>query len=226
MRIVAILLFSLVFTFSAFAQEDEVTFKMEVRSAFVWGEDVPGGAVSWTVQDPLTRSSIRKLKHAGVELSSRVGFEKLRSEQVQELIAYTTTVVNNTDAPLSVEYSGITIDGHSISPLSILPSSRSLDHKRVKTNPNTVELGKLYCFKSGFLSEDHLLTPSQRSPTLVVEPRTSLTVSNVIRDPRYYPILCSTDGCLPKGTIRYAIRVGGHEYVFVWPGRLVVNCGK
>jgi len=223
---VAVLLFSLVFMFSVFAQEDESTFRVEVRSAFVWGEDVPGGAVSWSVQDPLTGSSIRKLKHAGVELSSRMGFEKLPSEQLHELIAYTTTVANNTDTPLSVEYAGTTIDGHSVPPLSIIPASKSRHHKRFKANGNAVGLEELYCFRSGFLSEDHFLMQSERSSTLVVDPRSSLTVSSVSRDPRYYPILCSTDGCLPKGTIRYAIRVGCHDYVFTWSSRMVVNCGK
>ena len=227
MRIAGLVsLLGLACALSAFAQEDAVSFKSEVRSAFVWGEDALGGAISSTVQDPLTGISIRKLRHAGVEVSSRMGFEKLRSEQVQELVAYTTSIVNNTDTALPVEYGGITIDGHTVSPLSIVPASKSLDRKRIKRNANMVESRELYCFVSGFLSEEHFLTTDDRSSRMVVDPRSSATVSSVIRDPRHYPILCSLEGCLPKGTVRYVIRVGGHDYVFIWPGRLIVNCGK
>ncbi len=227
MRIAGIIpLLGLACALSAFAQEDAVSFKSEVRGAFVWGEDAPGGAISWTVQDPLTGISIRKLKHSGVEVSSRMGFEKLHSEQVQELVAYTSTIVNNTDTPLSVEYGGIAIDGHTVPPLSIAPTSKSFERKRVKSNANMVESGKLYCFVSGFLSEEHFLTADDPSSRMIVDPRSSVTVSTVIRDPRHYPILCTSEGCLPKGTVRHVIRVGGHDYVFIWPGRLIVNCGK
>jgi len=227
MRIAGLIpLLGLACALSAFAQEDAVSFKTEVRGAFVWGEDVPGGAISWTVQDPLTGTSIRKLGHAGVEVSSRMGFEKLRREQVQELVAYTTTIVNNTDTALPVEYGGVTIDGHTVPPLSVVRASKSLDRKRIKSNAKMVESGELYCFVSGFLSEEHFLTMDDRSSRIIVDPRSSVAVSSVIRDPRHDPILCSLDGCLPKGTVRYVIRVSGHDYVFIWPGRLIANCGK
>jgi hypothetical protein len=225
MKIAGILvLWSLASSPGAFAQEEAPTFKMEVRSAFVWGEDVPGGAVSWTAQDPLTGVGILKLRYAGVEVSSRMGFEKIRSEQVQEFIAYTTTIANSTNTTLSVEYVGMTVDGHTVPPLSI--ASKASDRKRPKNQPNIVEIEKLYCFRSGFLSDTSFLPATGQPSGLTVAPQHSLTVSSVIRDPRHYPILCSTEGCLPKGTIRYGIRVGSHDFVFIWPGRSIANCGK
>lgn len=227
MKIAGILvLWSLAFSPGAFAQEEAPTFKMEVRSAFVWGEDVPGGAVSWTAQDPLTGVGIPKLRYAGVEVSSRMGFEKIRSEQVQEFIAYTTTIANSTNTTLSVEYLGMTVDGHAVPPLSIIRVSKASDLKRSKNLPNIVEIEKLYCFRSGFLSDTSFLPTNGQPSGLTVAPQHSLTVSSVIRDPRHYPILCSTEGCLPKGTIRYGIRVGSHDFVFIWPGRSIANCGK
>jgi len=227
MKIAGILaLWNLAFALGAFAQEEAPTFKMEVRSAFVWGEDVPGGAVSWTARDPLTGVGILKLRYAGVEVSSRMGFEKIRSEQVQEFIAYTTTIANSTNTTLSVEYGGMTVDGHTVPPLSIIPTSKALDLKRSKKQPNNVEIEKLYCFRSGFLSDASFLPTNDQPSGLTVAPQHSLTVSSVIRDPRHYPILCTTEGCLPKGTIRYGIRVGSHDFVFIWPGRSIANCGR
>jgi hypothetical protein len=227
MKIAGILvLWSLASSPGPFAQEEAPTFKTEVRSAFVWGEDVPGGAVSWTAQDPLTGVGILKLRYAGVEVSSRVGFEKIRSEQVQEFIAYTTTIANSTNTTLSVEYVGMTVDGHTVPPLSIIPASKVSGLKRSKNQPNIVEIEKLYCFRSGFLSDTSFLPTNGQPSGLTVAPQHSLTVSSVIRDPRHYPILCSTEGCLPKGTIRYGVRVGSHDFVFIWPGRSIANCGK
>jgi hypothetical protein len=219
-------LLSVVFTLTAFAQVDAAPFKTETRSTFIWGEDALGGAISWTVRDPLTGAGIFKLRYAGIEVSSRMGFEKIRTDETQELIAYTTTVVNNTEAVVSVGYGGITIDGHIVSPLSLVPSRRTLGKKLKRNDVNVVEVAGLYCFKSGFLSDEYFLPTNQPSFGLDVEPQHSLTVSSVVRDPRHYPILCSAEGCLPKGTIRYAIRVGSHDYVFVWPGQSIVNCGR
>jgi len=227
MKIAVILaLWSVVITVGVFAQEETPTFKMEVKSAFVWGEDVPGGAVSWTAQDPLTGAGVLKLRYAGVEVSSRMGFEKIQSEQVQEFIAYTTTIANSTNSALSVDYGGMTVDGHLVPPLSTIPGSKALELKSRKNQRGLVQVEQLYCFSSGFLSEARFLPTNEQLSTLTVAPQHSLTVSGVIRDPRPYPILCSVEGCLPKGTIRYIIRVGSRDYVFIWPGRSIVNCGK
>ena len=80
-------------TLAAFAQEDIQTFKVEATNAFVWGEEDRSGAVSSSVQDPITGNTIRKLKHGGIEVSSRAGFERVGNE---ELLSFTTTVVNAT----------------------------------------------------------------------------------------------------------------------------------
>ena len=218
---IAGLFVSLIFSsVSLLAQQDIPTFKTQAKSAFVWGEDTTSGAISSRVTDPLTRSETLKLRYAGVEVSSRMGFEKLQREQSWEYIAYSTTIVNNTDAGVAVKYGEITVDGRIVSPL-VASGTKS----RQKT-ANTFEMERSYCFSSGFLSHENVLTAREQSPGLIVEPQRSLTVSSVVRDPRHYSILCSTNGCLPKGIIRYSIQVGAHDYVFIWPGRFLFNCGR
>ncbi|HEY3620469.1 MAG TPA: hypothetical protein VGK96_27015 [Candidatus Sulfotelmatobacter sp.] len=224
-RTILILFSSLVLAACALAQSDVATFKVDARSAFVWGEDVPTGAKSWTVKDPLTGTESLKLSHEGVEVSSRMGFEKLHPEDAVELIAFTTTIVNNTQTKLSVQAAGITVDGHLASLLSV-GSSRKSQKSEVKNRTRAVANRNLYCFTSGFLSSENFLSNIDPTSVLVVNPRGSLNVSGVIRDPRNYSMLCSVDGCFPKGSLRYAIRVGGHEYIFIWPGRAIVNCGR
>lgn len=210
------------FLLCSFAQEDAPTFKTQARSAFVWGEDGPSGAISSRLIDPLTGNEILKLRHAGIEISSRMGFEKLNREQSWEFIAYTSTIVNNTQERVSVKYGEITVDGRIVSPLSI--SDRHYRHRQNKKE--SVKIATLYCFSSGFLSQENFLTVDDQLSGLTVEPRSSLTVSSIFRDPRHYSILCSVDGCLPKGVIRYSIHVGAHDYIFVWPGRSLVECGR
>lgn len=224
-RTIVAVLSSLVLLSPAIAQSDTATLKVDSRNAFVWGDDMPNGAKSWSVKDPVTGNEILKMSHEDVEVSSRMGFEKPRRDETVELIAFTTTIVNNSQRKLPVEAGEIAVDGHLASLLSVDSSSKG--HKtKFNNQTNVVHSGKLYCFTSGFLSSETFLSKVDPLPTLVVDPRRSLTVSGVIQDPRNYSILCSVDGCFPKGSIRYGIRVGGHEYVFTWPGRLVVNCGR
>ena len=207
----------------AFGQSDVATFRVDSRSTFVWGEDMPSGAKSWSVRDPLTGTETLKMSHEGVEVSSRMGFEKLHPEESGELIAFTTTIANNTSMKVSVETGEIAVDGRIAPPLSIDASRKARGESNSRTN--VVRSGKLYCFTSGFLSSENLVGADSPS-AFVVGPRSSLSISSVFQDPRHYSILCSLDGCFPKGSIRHAIRVGGHEYIFVWPGRSVVNCGR
>lgn len=209
----------------ALAQSDLATFKVDVPSAFVWGHDTPTGAKSWSTKDPVTSAEILKLSHEGVEVSSRMGFEKLYPQAAVELISFTTTIVNNTQATLSVESGGISVDGRLTSLLSVVASRKNRKNE-FENGAGTVESGSLYCFTSGFLSSENFLSRIGPQPTLVVAPGGALAVSGVIEDPRHYSMLCSLDGCFPKGSIRYAIRVGSHEYVFIWPGHSIVNCGK
>jgi hypothetical protein len=216
-----------VFTFApgTFGQNGPVI-KTEVMSSFVWGEDSPSGAVSATIQDPLTGNAIHTLNYSGIEVSSRIGFESVGTDEVGTFLSYTTTIVNTTDSSLSVRYGGISVDGHVASPLGVVLPGKKLSKKERKSNPEFVELGKFHCFTSGFLSRDIFFSATALSQVLTVAPRTALTVSSVIRDPRnYHSVLCSVEGCYPTGTIRYYCKVNDKDYVFVWPGRSAVYCG-
>jgi len=218
--------FALTFSAPALCQVDLPTFKAEVRSTFIWGEDAPAGATSSAMKDPLTGNEILKLKHNGVEVSSRMGFEKLRPEDVAEFIAYSTTIINNTETELAVERGGITVDGYLVTPLSVDANIKGVKKKPSKEGMDALRMRDLHCFKSGTLPGEKSLLVELPSSAVIVEPRSSRTVSGVIKDPRHYPILCSVDGCFPKGTIRYSIRAGGHEYIFTWQGRSVANCSR
>jgi len=206
--------------------QDGPTVKTEVMSAFVWGEDSPSGAVSSTIQDPLTGNALHTLSYAGIEVSSRLGFERFGTDGMGTFLNYTTTIVNSTESTLSVRYGGISVDGHAASLLSIVPPGQKLSKKQRKSKPDVVELGKIHCFTSGSLSSDNFFSANSSSQALTVAPRTALTVSSVIRDPRgYHPLRCSIDGCYPTGTIRYYIKVNNKDYVFVLSGRSTVYCG-
>jgi hypothetical protein len=211
---------------SVFGQDGVPIIKAEVMSAFVWGEDSPSGAVSSTIQDPLTGNAIHTLSYAGIEVSSRIGFERVGTDEVGIFLSYTTTIVNSTDATLSVRYGGITVDGHVASPLWVVPTGKKLNKKELKSKPDAVELGKIHCLTSGFLSGDNFFSANPSSQVLTVVPRTALTVSSIVLDPRrYHSLLCSVEGCYLTGTIRYYLTVNTKDYVFVWPGRSAVYCG-
>lgn len=215
----------LVFTLGAFGQNDGATFKTEVRSAFVWGEDSPEGAVSSTVQDPLTGNVIPRLSYSGIEVSSRMGFERAGLGQNGSFLNYTTTIVNNTDSTIPVRYGGISVDGHPASPLTVL-TDKHVNKKKARAKSDAVELSEMNCFTSGFLSSENFFSANTSSQTLSVLPGTALTVSSVIRDPRSYSLRCSIEGCYPTGTIRYYVKVNGLDYVFLLPGRSATYCGK
>jgi hypothetical protein len=214
------------FTLSVFGQDGVPTIKAEVMSAFVWGEDAPSGAVSSTIRDPLTGNTIHMLSYAGIEVSSQIGFEGVGTDKVGTFLNYTTTIVNGTGSTLSVRYGGISVDGHAASPLSLAPIGKKLTKKERESNPDVVELGKMHCLTSGFVSNDNFFSANASSQVLTVSPRTALTVATVIRDPRsYHSVLCSVEGCYPTGTIRYYLTVDHKDYVFAWPGRSAVYCG-
>jgi len=206
-------------------QEDLTTFKAEAKSAFVWGEDAPEGAVSSTVEDPLTGNVIPKLSHDGIDVSSRMGFERAAIGQAGAFLTYTTTIVNGTDRTLAVRYGGISVDGHPASPLSIVPASKHLNKKEAGRN-DMAELSKMNCFSSGFLSGNNFFSANTLSQTLSVLPGNALTVSTVTRDLRSYSVRCSLEGCHPTGTVRYYVKINNLDYVFVRPGQSVTYCGK
>lgn len=218
----AVLLAFLAFPHRDLGQE----IKVDAVSTFVWGEDSRFGAISSSVQDPLTGHSIHRLKYGPIEVSSRLGFESISPDEVGTYIGYNTTIVNGSDATLSVRYGGISIDGLAVSLPSATSESRKANKREHRGRANIVAPGKLQCLANGFLSRDHLFAADNVSEILTVSPKTAMTVSSVVRDPRSYPLRCSFEGCRPVGTIRYFLTVDSQDYVFVWPGRDATYCGK
>jgi hypothetical protein len=205
------------------AQDDVPIIKTQAASAFVWGEDNFRGVVSSSVRDPVTDNVIRKLEHGGVEVSSRAGFESIRSGEGGELLAFTATIVNNTEAELLVKQGGASVDGRVALPLPVVRSKKGLN-KKVRNQ--VWDLASMNCFSSGFLPNDTVLSSDSSSKPFNVISKRALTVSSVVKDPRHYSVLCSEDGCHPKGTIRFFVTVNATDYVFAWPGRDIVYCGK
>ncbi|HKW62196.1 MAG TPA: hypothetical protein VJN89_06595 [Candidatus Acidoferrum sp.] len=213
-----------VFAFASCAFGQEI--KVEVVSSLVWGEDFPSGAISTTIKDPLTGHVIHKLRYGPIEVSSRIGFERVSPDEVGTYLNYTTTVINGSDSTLSVQYGGISIDGRAVSLPRVFPFGKKLNKRERGNKMNVVDPEKMQCFANGFLSHDHLFSADRALEALNVSPKTALTVSSVIRDPRSYPLRCSAEGCHPIGTIRYYLTVNSQDYVFVWPGQSAIYCGK
>lgn len=212
----------LVLTFLSSAQNDVPIFKTEAVSAFVWGEDNPG-AVSSSVRDPLTGNAIHKLRHGGVEISSQAGFETLRSGQAERLLNFTATIINNTGSALWVRQGAASVDGRITLPLQVVLSNKGLGKRK---RAQVWELASMNCFSGGFLPKEVFLSPNASSNRSTVTPNTALTVSFVVKDPRYYSVLCSVEGCFPKGMIRFSLTVNTTDFVFAWPGQALVPCGK
>ena len=222
-RILLVGLAVFVFMPVAFAQDDASTFKVETRSALVWDSDSPDSATSSIVWDPLTGNEIHKLSSAGIEVSSRVGYERVSSSESGDLLNYTTTIANNSESDISVQYGGASADGHVATPLWVAASNKSVNKRDRK---NVWEVSKMHCFKTGFASRENFFSAHALSKTFTVHAQTAMTISSVSKDPRRYSIRCSLDGCHVTGTIRYYITVNRKDYVFVWAGRSVVYCGE
>ena len=142
----------LALTLAAFAQEDIQTFKVEATNAFVWGEESRSGAVSSSVQDPITGNPIHKLKHGGIEVSSRAGFERVGNE---ELLSFTTTVVNASQGEIVVKQGGVSVDGRVALPLSVV--LRKKDAAK-KVRKQAWELVSMQCFANGFLPNEEFFS--------------------------------------------------------------------
>lgn len=224
----AVVLAVFVFAPLTIGQNSQPNIKVESLSAFVWGEDVASGAVSSSIRDPLTGNAIHKLNYGGIEVSSRLGFESNGTDEGGTFLNYTTTIVNSTESMLSVKYGGISVDGHVAKPLSLVSSGKKRGKNASNSNADDdVASEEMHCVMSGFLSTDNLFSANDSSQIRTVAPRAAITVSSVIRDPRnHYWLRCSVDGCYPKGIIRYYLTVDGRDYVFVWPGRSAIYCGK
>jgi hypothetical protein len=218
---IAIMLLSL--TGLTAAQEEVPIFKTEVASALVWGEDAVHGAVSSSARDPITGSEIHTLNKGGVYVSSQAGFETVTSSPEVKLLSFTTTIVNNTTVELSVRQGGTSVDGHLVLPLAVVHSKRGLGKKQ---RSQVWDLNTMHCFSTGFFPNEVFLSPTPSSPPLTVNSGKSLTVSFVTKDPRYISGLCSVAGCFPKETLRFSVMVNATEFVFVWPGKTMANCGR
>jgi hypothetical protein len=189
----------------------------------VWGEDNRSGVVSSSTRDPVTGNAIHKLNHAGIEVSSRAGFESAGSGQAGELLSFTTTIVNTTESELLVRQGGASVDGHVALPLSVVLTKKGLSKKDRK---QVWELPRMHCFSNGFLPNEEFFSPNASSKVFTVTPKRALTVSFVTKDPHYYSVLCSVEGCYPKGTMRFSVTVNTTDFVFTWPGRAMVYCGR
>ena len=218
---VTITAFALMLT--AFAQDDVPTFRAETTSAFVWGEDNRSGAVSSSIRDPVTGNAIHKLNHAGIEVSSRAGFERVGSGMAGELMSFTTTVVNTTESDVSVKQGRAAVDGHMALPLLVVTTKKGLNKKQRK---EVWELASMHCFSSGFLPKEEFFSPATSSTVFTVGRNKALTISFITKDPRHSSMLCSAEGCYPKGTIRFSVTVNTTDFVFTWPGRGMVDCGR
>jgi len=205
------------------AQTNMPTFKVDTRSALVWDEVSPGDASSSVLWDPLTGSEIHRMRSGGVEVSSLVGYERVGSNTAFKLLNYTTTITNNTDSDLSVQYGGAIVDGHTALPLWVALTNKGF---RKRDRKEIWELNKMHCFTTSFSSKENFFSADNLSKIFTIRARTALTISSVTMDPRLSSAVCSVDGCHMTGTIRHYITVNGRDYVFVWPGRSVVYCGK
>lgn len=211
------------FTFSTFAQEDEPTFKVKTESALVWDKDLPPSTTASVVWDPATGRELHRLRHAGIEVSSRMGYERLGPGSTGKLLNYTTTIANNTNSDLTVRYGGFSVEGQGVLPLRIALSKKDVKKRERK---DVLELSKMHCFKIGFASSENFFSGDALSKHFTVRTQTAMTISAVSKDPRSHSAQCSVDGCQITGTIRYYITVNGKDYVFVWSGPSVVDCGE
>ena len=151
------------------------------------------------------------------------GFEKIGMGEAGELLIFTTTIVNNTGSGLSIRQGAVGVDGNIALPLPVVLTKKGLNKKERK---EALELSKLHCFSSGFFPNHDFVSSPPASKVVTLAPNTSLTVSSVTKDPRNYSLLCSVEGCYPKGTIRYSVTVNSTDFVFVWPGRSMAYCGR
>lgn len=218
-----IVLCLLSFTGIALAQSEPSPIKVEVASAYVWGEDVSNGAVSSTILDPVTGNAIHKLSHAGLEVSVQAGFEPVGSGMAGALLDFTATIVNNTRSEAVVSRAGASVDGHKALALSIVPGMKGI---KKRDRRHVWELGKMYCSRNGFLARKDFFSTDNASEAFLIAADSSLTASFVAKDPRSYSLRCSVEGCYPTGTMRIYVTVNATDYVFVWPGRSMVDCGN
>jgi hypothetical protein len=217
----------------AASAQDVPTFKTESESAFVWGEDRRDGAESSTVTDPLTGNKMYKLTFRGIEVSTRIGWQKYSEFEGPYMLASTTTVTNSTDDQISVRYGGTNINGH-VAALVFSSSNKKLYPR--KERQFVWEISKMKCFTTGYLSSERMFnevndesgvqrtSPSLSSVEVAIAPKRGVSLSSVVLFPETRTV-CS-DGCYPEViSIRQWVRVRGKDFVFVWPN-LPPFCGE
>jgi hypothetical protein len=205
------------------AQDNVPIFKADVTSAFVWGEENLAGAMSGSFQDPLTGNEIRKISHGGIEVSSQARFELASLGQSGEVVSVTTTIINSTNSELSITQAGASVDGYIALPFPVGLAAKEFSNRG---HNQAREIASLNCLTGGSPSSELLSYSNPSSETVVVYPGKSMTISFVTKDPRNYSILCSIEGCYPKGAIRFVVTVNSTNFVFVWAGRDMAYCGK
>jgi hypothetical protein len=205
------------------AQGNVPIFKAQATSAFVWGEDNLRGAVSGSIQDPLTGNEIRNISHGGIEVSSQARFELASLGQSGELVSFTTTIINRTNSELSVLHAGASVDGYIASSFPVDLAAKEFSKK---SHNQAREIASLNCLTGGSLTSEIPVPSKVSSEAVVIGPGKTVTTSFVTKDPRNYSILCSVEGCYPKGAIRFFVTVNSTDFVFVWAGRDIAYCGK
>jgi len=213
----------LILTMKAFPQNENPDFKVSARSALVWDENMPDNSTSSMVLDPLTGRMIHRLSQDGIEVSSRMGYERVGRGEAGKLLNYTTTIANNTNSDLTVRYGAASVAGHAALPLRVASTKKGLP-KRVRQD--VWQLSTMHCFRTGFASTENYFSADALSKSFIVRPQTAMTISAVTKDPRSYPGRCSLEGCQITGAFRYYITVNGKDYVFIWSGPSMVYCGE
>ena len=223
-RVIAVTLSAMfALTLLTSAQDNVPIFKAQATSAFVWSEENLAGAVSSSLQDPLTGNEIRRISHEGIEVSSQARFELASLGQSGELMSFTTIIANSTNSELSVTQAAANVDGYTALPFPVGLAAKEFSNRGRNQARETASLNCL----TGELPSRELPSYSKAtSETVVVDPGKSATISFVTKDPRNYSMLCSIEGCYPKGAIRFIVTVNSTDFVFVWAGRDMVYCGK
>jgi hypothetical protein len=204
------------------AQDEVSVFKTQAASAFVWGQNNISGVVSSSIQDPLTGNAIRSISHDGITVNSRAGFKRFKLGRAGELLSFTTTIVNHTESRLSVRQGRAIVDGRNLFPLPVVASKGVTRAERDQAH----ELASVSCFSNDPHPDEVVLSSSTSSNMFSVIPGGALTISLITQDPRYYALLCSVEGCYPKGAIRFYVTVNSMDFVFVWAGREMAYCEK
>ena len=206
----------------AFSQDEIPVFRTQAASAFVWGQNNISGTVSTSIQDPLNGNVIHAISYDGITVSSRAAFQRSKLGQAGELLSFSTTIANHRESKLSVRQGRATVDGLNMFPLPALPLKRPTRGERDQVH----QLVGTSCLSNESLPDEIVLASEASSNTFTVVPGKGLTISLITKDPRYYSILCSADGCYPKRAIRFYVTVNSMDFVFIWPGREMSYCEK